>query len=128
EADPVLLAEGFETGRHCIDNGISFYILTASGKNELSNYDSNLPIHFTDETTLKTVVRANPGYILLQAGTVTGKWSSSTLPEKEWFEGDPVGRQIEKMGKRNSLYIVTIISLSAMMLLMILVPALRKWR
>lgn len=126
EADPLRLIEGFETGKYCLDNGLSFYILTASGKNELSNYDSNLPIHFTDETTLKTIVRANPGYILLQKGTVAGKWSSATLPEKEWFEGDLTGKQIEKLGNSNSLFIIIIISLSAVILLMILVPALRK--
>ncbi len=126
EALPPLLEEGFNTGRYCISNGISFYILTASGKSELGNYEGDLPVHFTDETTLKTIVRANPGYILLHEGTVVGKWSSSTLPDKEWFAGDLTGKQIEKFGKENSFYFIIIISMSALILFMIMVPALKK--
>lgn len=126
EALPSRLEEGFMTGRYCIDNGISFYILTASAKSDLVNYGSDLPFHLTDETTLKTIVRANPGYILLRGGTIIGKWSWASLPEKEWFTGDPAGKQIEKLGTRNSLYIIIIVSLSALILLMLIVPALKK--
>ncbi len=126
EAPPSRLEEGFTTGRYCIENGSSFYILTASGKSELTNYDSDLPFHFTDETTLKTIVRANPGYILLHNGTIVGKWSWATLPEKEWFTGDMAGKRIEKLETRNSLFVIIIISLSAAIMLLLIAPALKK--
>ena len=38
-----------------------------------------------DETTLKTMIRANPGYILIKNGTILGKWSWANVPGKEWF-------------------------------------------
>lgn len=79
------LSDGFELGNFCIKNGIDFYILTASGTDEAKGYNNGLNFCSADETTLKTMIRANPGYILLRNGTVIEKWSWANLPEKEWF-------------------------------------------
>ncbi|MGD0581366.1 MAG: BT_3928 family protein [Bacteroidales bacterium] len=75
------LEKGFEAGRKCISDSIGFYVLTASGSDEISSYDNGLQFCTTDETTLKTMVRSNPGYILLIKGTIEGKWSWANLPE-----------------------------------------------
>lgn len=85
EAGQNSLLKGFNFGNFCKANGIKFYILTSSGKDEVRNYENGLTFCSTDETTLKTMIRANPGYILLQNGTITGKWSWANLPEEEWF-------------------------------------------
>jgi uncharacterized membrane protein YphA (DoxX/SURF4 family) len=85
EADKNRTLDGFELGRYCIDNGIAFYILTASGIDEVKSFENGLQFCSADETTLKTMVRANPGYILLKDGIITGKWSWANLPDKEWF-------------------------------------------
>ena len=79
------LSEGFELGSYCMRNGIDFYILTASGTAEAKSYDNGLIFCSVDETTLKTMIRANPGYILLKEGTILGKWSPANIPGKEWF-------------------------------------------
>jgi uncharacterized membrane protein YphA (DoxX/SURF4 family) len=86
EADEKQLSEGFEFGRFCLANGIGFYILTSSGTDEVKSYNNGLQFCSADETTLKTILRANPGYLLLKDGTITGKWSWANLPDKEWFE------------------------------------------
>jgi hypothetical protein len=75
------LARGFEYGTKCRNEGIDFYVLTASGSEMISGYKSDLRICQTDETTLKTMVRSNPGYLLLRNGTIIGKWSWANLPD-----------------------------------------------
>jgi hypothetical protein len=86
EAEEEDLSAGFEFGRFCMANGIDFYVLTASGTDEVMSFDNGLSFCSADETTLKTMVRANPGYMLIKDGTIIGKWSWANLPQKEWFE------------------------------------------
>lgn len=51
--------------------------LSSSGKEEVNQYKAqfglNLDFYFCDMTTLKTIVRSNPGLITLQSGTITQK-------------------------------------------------------
>lgn len=86
EAGEKRLSDGFEFGRFCLASGLGFYILTSSGSDEVKSYDNGLQFCSADETTLKTMVRSNPGYLLLKDGTIIGKWSWANLPAKEWFE------------------------------------------
>jgi hypothetical protein len=86
EADPENLSEGFKLGNLCNSKGISFYILTSSGKEEIKDYNNSLNFNSADETTLKTMVRANPGYVLLKDGTILAKWSWANIPGTDWFE------------------------------------------
>ena len=81
DAAPLNLAKGFETGRFCKNKGIGFYVLSSSGTDELKNLNTELIFCSTDETTLKTMMRANPGYILIKNGTIIGKWSWANLKE-----------------------------------------------
>ena len=39
------------------------------------------PVWWSDETTLRTMVRSNPGLLLLKDGVVTAKWSHYDIPE-----------------------------------------------
>lgn len=60
-----------------------FYCLTASDNKAISHWQditgAEYPFCTTDETTLKTIIRSNPGLILLKNGTVIGKWSHNSL-------------------------------------------------
>ncbi len=70
---------------YCEDNGYAFYCLTASGDNGISRWrdltGAEYPFAITDPTTLKTVIRSNPGLLLLHDGQVVRKWSHHFLPD-----------------------------------------------
>jgi len=110
------LAEGFRLGSYLEENGISFYVVTAStlGPADITGYD--LDICSGDEITLKTIVRSNPGYMLLKEGTITGKWSSASLPEKEFFSGDIQGKQLLLLSNKKGQASVIILFLAGIIL------------
>lgn len=69
---------------YCMDHGYKMIGLTASGSDAIQRWRCNTgavyPIYFTDDTTLKTIVRSNPGLVLLQKGLILNKWSCNDLP------------------------------------------------
>ena len=69
------------------DYGVPFYCLTASGGRGISRWRDITGAEYqfchTDETTLKTIIRSNPGLVLIKDGVVIRKWSHNQLPTAE---------------------------------------------
>ncbi|UKK52336.1 triose-phosphate isomerase [Prevotella sp. E13-17] len=67
------------------DNGYAFYGLTASGEKAVNQWrdmtGAEYAFYQTDDVLLKTVIRSNPGLLLLHDGTIIQKWSHNRLPE-----------------------------------------------
>ena len=120
KADQERLDEGFATGARCMQEGISFYVVTASGTDEVKGYGNRFIICSADETTLKTIVRSNPGYMLLKEGNIAGKWSWATLPSKEKFTSALEADQVEKMNKKSPVLIVYSVALSVILLVLLI--------
>lgn len=66
------------------DNNYKFYCLSSSLNNNIQDYieetDAKYPMATTDDITLKTMIRSNPGLILLKNGTVINMWHNNDLP------------------------------------------------
>lgn len=62
-----------------LKDGVKFYALTASTDDDVQNFVQKTGVTFpfckTDPITLKTIIRANPGLVLLKKGTIVGKWN-----------------------------------------------------
>lgn len=67
------------------DKGYCFYCLSASVTDDTRKYAENHQVNYefcsTDEIQLKTIVRSNPGLVLLREGTILNKWGHRDLPE-----------------------------------------------
>ena len=68
------------------ENGYGFYGLTASTDKAIKHWrditGAEYPFYTMDGTTLKTIIRSNPGLVLLYKGTIINKWSHNALPKQ----------------------------------------------
>jgi len=78
-----LVAFGNEAKR----KGYNFIMLTATSPDSFGAYKAETGANFdffnTDEIVLKTIVRSNPGLILLKKGTIIGKYHFNDIPKTE---------------------------------------------
>lgn len=72
---------------YSVDKGYKFYCLTSSTDQDVEGWvnatGAEYPFCITDETALKTIIRANPGLVLLKNGTIVGKWNSGDIPDEK---------------------------------------------
>lgn len=69
------------------EHGYGFYCLTASTPKAIRHWQditgAEYNFYATDETTLKTIIRSNPGLMLIKHGVVIRKWSHNRLPKAD---------------------------------------------
>ena len=105
-------------------NGYSVYGMTAS---TIQTIDSSklwlkpvFNFYTTDEITLKTMIRSNPGLMLIKEGNVIGKWSYRNIPQDDFFKSNGISysllRLYSKSTDRLSLIIVLLVGFSALIL------------
>ncbi|MDR1884085.1 MAG: hypothetical protein LBR26_15100 [Prevotella sp.] len=96
-------------------NGYKFYCVTSSTTDEIVNWSKENVINFKfctmDERAIKTVVRSNPGMILLKNGVVVNKWANIEVPAEEDLkkplEELPYGQPVdtERQDRKNLFYL-----------------------
>ena len=68
------------------DNEYPFYGVTASGEKGIEQWrdrtGAEYPFCQTDDITLKTIIRSNPGLLLLKDGVIIRKWSHNRIPDE----------------------------------------------
>ena len=71
--------------KKAIADGYSFICLTSSMTDEIKKFrlvnGTAFPFYNADDVVLKTMVRANPGLILLKDGVVIAKWNARDVPD-----------------------------------------------
>lgn len=75
---------------YATSHNIPFYCLTASQEKVIARWrdltGAEYPFCHADATTLKTIIRSNPGLLSLRDGMVEAKWSHNALPSEEELE------------------------------------------
>jgi len=71
---------------YSLEHGYSFYCLTSSSDEDILKWQNSTgaeyPFCIMENTTLRTMVRSNPGLILLRNGTILNKWSVNEIPDE----------------------------------------------
>ncbi len=115
-------------------NGYTFLGLTSSTQGYASEFSREHDIDFefcsTDETTLKSMVRAHPGLMLLYRGTVVGKWSALDIPPVAAFEGNALAGSIDLLRQADEDKVIEafIYAMLALMLLLVIISGRRGKR
>ncbi|MCB0471711.1 MAG: DoxX family protein, partial [Flavobacteriaceae bacterium] len=81
KTDTALLPKVKELSERAMQDGYEVYAFSASSAEDFEaikkEYGLDIDLLFCDETTLKTIIRANPGIVTLDKGTITGKWNAT---------------------------------------------------
>lgn len=68
----------------CKSDSVTFVLLTASTPDVIEKFKqetkTELPFYTTDGTVLKTMIRSNPGLMMLKGGTVVDMWHYHSFP------------------------------------------------
>ncbi len=104
EAKPGDLKKANKLALICNENNIRFYGLTASGNKEIQQNhqetELDFPVYSMDETTLKTIIRSNPGLVLIKEGIILGKWAAKNIPGPEFISKDLLSQQLLEINKK----------------------------
>ena len=93
----------------CLAQGYTFRMLTASTDDAIESFremaEPPYEICICDETTLKTIVRSNPGLMVVKDGVIIGKWNLTDIPPLKFFDGNLLAKCIDyQMQKQTSFY------------------------
>lgn len=99
---------------YCEANDYDFMLLTASVGDALAEYlasfSVDLPVVNMDDITLKTMVRAYPGLVIIKDGIVLEKYSHHDFPQFSESES-PLSAILTKNQKRKNQIIVLLLAL-----------------
>lgn len=107
-----------DINNYAIDNKYKFYCLTSSTEDEIIKWEddnaNNFNFCITDERTLKTIMRSNPGLMIIKNGVIINKLTGSDVPSEEQLTapfdqlewGQPI--DLKKTNKENLIYIIVL--------------------
>lgn len=118
------LAKGYDLGTEFKAAGKRFYIVTATPPEEAMALTEGINALFADEVTLKTIIRSDPGFVLLHNGTIIAEWSSKGVPDNQEFTGD-LNALALKYNRQKNINLIIISTLLAIFLIVAITLPLR---
>ena len=100
------------------NHGIDFISLTASPESQIAEFidrtGAGYKFYHSDEITLKTIIRSNPGLVLLHQRTILAKWHNRNIPYADELKENLLSYSLElQQDTKNDLitigYIATLI-------------------
>ncbi len=96
------------------ENHYSFIALTASENSECEEFKKQHQVDFefynVDEVQIKTMIRSNPGLLLMRNGTILHKWHFNDFPLAQNLQGNLTAYALTKHQTRNNNLLLVCIS------------------
>ena len=113
KTNPENLILGEEINAFCnATKKAKFYAITASSGNDIQRLKQNYRISYDfytgDETALKTIIRSNPGLVLIKNGTIINKWPLSEIKGINLNKSDFLSESIVNLRKQNEQKVLLI--------------------
>ena len=93
-----------------VEHGYRFLCLTASSEQDIIDWQENTgaeyPFALMDEITLKTMIRSNPGLMLIRNGVILNKWNDADLPDEYALTGKLETLELGKLKKVTDSYTI----------------------
>jgi uncharacterized membrane protein YphA (DoxX/SURF4 family) len=116
------LVMGYDLGLEMQKRGVRFHIVTATPPDQARGMVTGFDALYADDVTLKTVIRSDPGFVLLHNGTITGKWSYHNLPGRDDFYGDLNALALRTQTRKNGRMVTAIAILTVLLAVAVTLP------
>ncbi len=104
------------------ESGVKSYFVTSSNSDDITNFEFNTEAGFNyltaDETLLKTMIRSNPGVLLIQDGNIIGKWHYNDIPQAKNMV-NPSSFAIKQLNAKNEFNRVLLVLLSLIIITLV---------
>ena len=119
---------------YSVEHGYQFYCLTSSPDSDIEDWQertgAEYPFCLMDDITLKTMIRSNPGLMLLKNGVVINKWSVNSLPDEyvltDSLDKLELGKQKQESDLQTIGYVLLWFILPLMMVLCVDILVVRR--
>lgn len=99
---------------YSMEYGYPFVCLTSSLQEEIEDWSdrtgAEYPFYLADDITLKTIIRSNPGLMLLKNGVIMNKWDHHSLPDEYMLTDSldqlELGNMNKADNKKTLIYVV----------------------
>lgn len=111
-------------------NNHRFYFLTSSAtdisRNTKTLYNLQFDFLYSDQTVLKTIIRSNPGLMLLKDGVILGLWHYNDFPATGYFKGNILSKIITKYNHKEEGTKVILLTVVFLLMVYVLLLARKK--
>lgn len=98
---------------YSVDHGYSFICLTSSSDDDIETWrdktGAEYPFYGADDIVLKTVIRSNPGLILMKNGVIYNKWDHHSLPDEYQLNGPIAKTSLANIATQETSQVLVIV-------------------
>lgn len=95
---------------YSVEHGYGFYCLTSSPDEQIEQWrdktGAEYPFCLVDDITLKTIIRSNPGLMLIKNGTILNKWGDADLPDEYVLNDKLENIELGKQQKASDMHTI----------------------